>query len=267
MTSHLSPDLLDSLADGELSSTELAGANEHLSKCPACTSSALFQSLLKSATAKASLRYTPTSDFKNRIATLSKQQPIPSNDSRRSMPARLSAGFAGWAIACSLLLVLGAAFFLERRNSIASSQFAELVTEICDQHVAVLASGAAPQVLSSDRHTVKPWFQGKLPFSFNLPENLPNDTKLEGANLTYLHGRPAALLLYGIGKHRASVFVRQRGNDEILSDSVFAQRSGFHVDTLTTKDLDLIAVSDVDQTRLNELVNSIKQAQVSNTTP
>jgi hypothetical protein len=39
------------------------------------------------------------------------------------------------------------------------------------------------------------------------------------------------------------------------------------VDTLTTKDLDLIAVSDVDQTRLNELVNSIKQAQVSNTTP
>ena len=76
MTSHLSPDLLNSLADGELSSTELAGANEHLSKCPACTSSALFQSLLKSATAKASLRYAPTSDFQHRIANLAKQPPL-----------------------------------------------------------------------------------------------------------------------------------------------------------------------------------------------
>jgi anti-sigma factor RsiW len=64
-------------------------------------------------------------------------------------------------------------------------------------------------VLSSDRHTVKPWFQGKLPFSFNLPEGLPSDTTLDGANLTYLHNRPVAQLLYSIGRHRVSVFVQQ----------------------------------------------------------
>ena len=85
------------------------------------------------------------------------------------------------------------------------------MTEVCDEHIAALAAGAAPEVVSSDRHTVKPWFQGRLPFSFNLPQVLPADTALDGANLTYVRGAPAAQLLFSIGKHRVSMFVRQRG--------------------------------------------------------
>ena len=92
----------------------------------------------------------------------------------------------------------------------AAVEHAALMTEVSDQHIATLAANLPPQVLSSDRHTVKPWFQGKIPFSFNLPEGLPADTKLEGANLVYLHNRPVAQLLYDIGRHRVSVFVQQR---------------------------------------------------------
>jgi len=75
---------------------------------------------------------------------------------------------------------------------------ADLTAELLDQHLATLSVSSAPQVVSSDRHTVKPWFQGKLPFSFNLPEpvDLPPDTVLQRADLAYLSGHPAALLLF-----------------------------------------------------------------------
>ena len=84
-----------------------------------------------------------------------------------------------------------------------------LATAAYDQHIATLAANTPPQVISSDRHTVKPWFEGKLSFSLNLPENLPSGTNLDGANLTYIHNRPAAQLLYSIGKHRVSIYLEQ----------------------------------------------------------
>ena len=55
-----------------------------------------------------------------------------------------------------------------------------LYAELLDQHLATLSSGASPEVISTDRHTVKPWFHGKLPFSFHLPDNLPAGTILKG---------------------------------------------------------------------------------------
>ncbi|MGD0632172.1 MAG: hypothetical protein ABR987_22840, partial [Terracidiphilus sp.] len=146
------------------------------------------------------------------------------------------------------------------RVAVESAQSASLVTEACDQHIATLAANAPPQVLSSDRHTVKPWFQGRIPFSFNLPENLPADTRLEGANLTYLHNQPAALLLYSIGKHRASIFVLQNANATI-STWPSTDHAGFHVTGFTTADLQVFAVSDVDPARLSNLVNLIEQVQ------
>ena len=57
MTSHLSPETLSALADGELQTQELAAAQEHLAGCATCTSNALAQTLLKSATARAGQRY------------------------------------------------------------------------------------------------------------------------------------------------------------------------------------------------------------------
>jgi anti-sigma factor RsiW len=137
---------------------------------------------------------------------------------------------------------------------------AALITEAFDQHIAALAAGPVPQVISTDRHTVKPWFQGKLPFSFNLPENLPANTTLDGANLSYLGSQPVAQLLYSIGKHRVSVFVRER-SASITAHPLQVDRSGFHVEGFATDDLEVIAISDVDPVRLRELVAAIRMAQ------
>jgi anti-sigma factor RsiW len=64
-------------------------------------------------------------------------------------------------------------------------------------------------VVSSDRHTVKPWFEGKIPFAFNLPELQDSEISLVGGRIAYLGQAPGAQLLYLIRKHQVSVFVFQ----------------------------------------------------------
>jgi len=142
----------------------------------------------------------------------------------------------------------------------AAMQHAALMTEVSDQHIATLAANLPPQVLSSDRHTVKPWFQGKIPFSFNLPEGLPEDTKLEGANLVYLHNRPVAQLLYDIGRHRVSVFVQQTTAGAEPSAPI-VERAGFRLASFSTNELDVVAISDVAPAKLTGLLNLIERAQ------
>jgi anti-sigma factor RsiW len=265
VSDHLNPALLSVLADGELSPAQLAATNEHLAQCASCTSNALFQSLLKSATAKAGQRYAPPAQSQDRLARLAKEQSsLLELSTLRESPHPLRAlGIAGWAAAAALLLACGSIIVFERdahQAAIISSESAALVTEACDQHIATLAGNAPPQVISTDRHTVKPWFQGRIPFSFNLPENLPADTRLEGADLTYLHNQPAALLLYSIGKHRVSVFVLQRTSGD-SNGAVSAEHAGFHVSSFSTHDLDVVAVSDIDPIRLSGLVTVIEQSQ------
>jgi anti-sigma factor RsiW len=260
MTEHLSLAILSALADGELSTTQLVTVNEHIAQCPSCTSSALEQALMKTAAAKAGQRYTPPPDLQARLAGLMKQE----RETAARIPPQAKAtprgasrwGTLGWGVAFALLL-LSVGVGLWQRSALMSSQ---LVGEVCDQHIATLAANTPPQVLSSDRHTVKPWFQGKLPYSFNLPENLPADTTLDGANLTYLHNRPVAQLLYSLGKHRVSVFVQQRSST-IPVKWLGRERSGFHVDGFVTDDLEALVVSDADPARLSDLTNRIRMAQ------
>jgi len=264
MTDHLSPSFLSSLVDGELTPSQLAAANEHLAVCSACTSNALYQSLLKSATAKAGRRHTPPQQLQERLTRLASQtEPAPAFRTQRRF------GLLG-GVAAAVLLVVSASTILVQRSmqkaQLASAQHAALVAEVFDQHLATIAASLSPQVLSSDRHTVKPWFQGKLPFSFNLPEGLPIDTRLDGANLTYLDNQPVAQLLYSIGKHRVSVFVRARP-EATKADVSPAETSGFHLVGFRTGALEGIAISDADPARLAELVSAIRQAQTGSLAP
>jgi len=268
MTDHLSLATLNALADGELSAEQLASSQDHLATCPACTTSALHQTLLKSATARAGQRYAAPQQLLDRLARLkfTASQTPAGMELKGARPSRLhllSQPLIGWAAAAALLLVSASVFLIQRhQNETAaiSSERASLAAEVSDQHIATLASTQPPAVLSSDKHTVKPWFQGKLPFSFNLPDNLPADTRLEGANLTYLHNQPAAQLIYSIGKHRVSVFLKQKPSSGDVAN-LTADSSGFHLVAVPTDNFQLEAISDVDPTRLAELVSAIRQAQ------
>jgi anti-sigma factor RsiW len=262
LTDHLSSTILNALADGELSAEQLALVNQHLADCPACTSNALTQSLLKSATARAGQRFVAPADLQQRMKQLTAQhaeRPQSLSSERLRQPARRF-GTLTWAAAVALLLIAASLVLVDRNTRRTSAESAALVTEVCDQHIATLAANSPPEVISSDRHTVKPWFQGKIPFSFNLPDNLPADTTLDGANLTYLHNQPTAQLLYRIGKHRVSIFVQQSTASPGPGNPP-TDHSGFHVTAFRTGDLDVVAVSDVDPARLSDLVTRLQLAQ------
>ncbi len=260
MSEHLSPSVLNALADGELSADQLTLAKEHLDSCQQCTSGALNEALLKNAVARAGQRYAPSSDLQERVARFLAQPDQPQPDGSGALAAKWSklSLFSGWAVAACLLIVFVIWTFTQLHGR--QPEQAALAAEACDLHVAAMAGSALPQVVSSDRHTVKPWFQGKLPFSFNLPENLPGDTKLEGADLVYVQGRPAAQLLYSIGRHQVSIFIQNNPGTEAFH-KLPAERAGFHIAGLRSKDLSVITVSDVDPARLSDLAARFQQAQ------
>jgi anti-sigma factor RsiW len=271
MTTHLSPAMLSALVDGELSVEQSAAAAAHLDQCPSCTSTALNQALLKTATAKAGSRYAVPAQLGERLRRLASSQELNAPRIQREHLAktlfiRRIASLALPIAALLLLLVSGSLLFerharnSERASLELAAERAALVTEISDLHIATLAASQPPQVISSDRHTVKPWFQGKLPFSFNLPDNLPADTRLDGANLTYLHNHPVAQLLYSVGRHRVSVFIQERSGTS-AQNPTGAEHAGFHVAGFDTSDLEVTAVSDIDPSRLSDLVRAIERAQ------
>jgi anti-sigma factor RsiW len=80
---------------------------------------------------------------------------------------------------------------------------------LADLHVTTLASANPVDVISSDRHTVKPWFQGRLPFSFNLPDLAGTPFQLIGGRVAWLRQNPGAHLLFQIREHRISAFIFQ----------------------------------------------------------
>ena len=257
-TDHLQPNDLSAFIDGELSAADARDVQQHLETCHRCALRVVTMTRLKAATARAGERFAPSPDTLARLAAqLRPQAPEQSQPTARVIPLRPSfRPIAAWAaLAAAILLAISLIGWREVRRSNA------LAAELLDQHLATLSSGSTPQVISTDRHTVKPWFQGRLPFSFNLPEPdaLPPDTTLRGANLVYLEGQPAALLIFSIHRHEASVFLTPRTSSFTISSQ--STRSGFTVRSTTAAELRLMAVSDVNPTELNALVTALAKVQ------
>jgi anti-sigma factor RsiW len=109
------------------------------------------------------------------------------------------------------------------------------MSELVDQHVATMASSNPVDVVSSDRHTVKPWFAGKIPFTFNLPELQGSPFVLVGGRVSYLAQSPGAELIFRVRQHQISVFIFQAkeltggsGNEAARSALSFEVRSWQH---------------------------------------
>jgi anti-sigma factor RsiW len=258
-TEHLDPDKLSAFIDGELSPSEQQGADQHLKNCRACTLRVLSDTQLKTATARAGQSFAPPPEALARLtAKLHAQQAATRPPPPQKTTARIDfMRPAAWtALAAAILLTVSLFSWRQFHQTNA------LAAELLDQHLTTLSSGATPQVISTDRHTVKPWFQGRLPFSFNLPDAtaLPPDTTLKGADLTYLNNQPAALLLFTIHKHEVSIFITQRSASTILT-TLPSTRAGFTLHTATTPDLQFIAVSDVNPADLDLLINALVRTQ------
>lgn len=258
-TEHLQPSQIDAFADRELPPDQARAVQQHLAACHPCSLQVLATLELKQATAAAGRRLDPAPAALARLTAHLQQhapaQPNPNLQPKQPLAFR-SALFLWPSLAAALLLltVTLVTWSVHRSHNTLSA-------ELLDQHLATLSTAATPQVLSTDRHTVKPWFEGKLPFSFNLPEPdaLPPGAALKGADLTYLGDHPTALLLFTMGKHQVSVFVADRNSLATAPGS--SVRAGFNLRSTTVGGLRLIAVGDVDPPQLDRLLASLASVQ------
>ncbi|HEX8925038.1 MAG TPA: hypothetical protein VF786_04560 [Terriglobales bacterium] len=160
------------------------------------------------------------------------------------------------AAVCIALIVSVASLWSRR-----SEARRRTVAELADVHLATLASANPVDVVSTDKHTVKPWFAGKLPFTFNLPELQNTRFKLVGGRVAYIEKTPAAQLFLDVGKHHVSVYIVQdREPFSRLGSGVSTTRDGFNIDTWRERELRFVAVSDADSGALVELANLFKAA-------
>ena len=185
---------LDIYLDNELPEEEMRTFDAHVRSCSSCSADALARVQMKRTVQVAGKRFTPRADFRR-----SMQQSIAAKPQRSF---RL-----GWMLAAAAaILVAGALTTTYLGNG---SGRDHVYSEIADLHVATLASSSPVDVISTDRHTVKPWFQGKIPFAFNLPELQNSEFTLWGGRMAYLDQTPGAQLIYDVRKHHISVFVFQ----------------------------------------------------------
>jgi anti-sigma factor RsiW len=241
---------IDRYVDGELSGEEMLAMDPHLRECASCAAAALSRMQLKQATKLAAQRYTPSPQFRRRIAAHAA--------GRRRIAWRWE-----WTplLAAAAIVLLIAGIFLSRSPDQAQAQ--QLLTELTDLHVANLAAASPVDVLSSDRHTVKPWFQGKVSFSFNLPELAGSPFTLVGGRLTYLDHQPGAHLVYNIGPHHVSVFIFPDRPD---LDRAFSTRESsremlnFHVESWSARELRYFVVGDASDQSIRELAGILKDA-------
>ena len=198
-------DKLDAYVDGELPESEASTLATHMRQCANCAADAVDRVQLKRSINLAGRRYEPSLEFRQKIA--------------KSVGAPSTRGSSwAWRIAILpaflvLLLSLAVGYFVSRERARRDHVYSELA----DLHVATLASSTPVDVVSTDRHTVKPWFEGKIPFTFNLPELQGTDFTLVGGRLAYLGQTPGAELIYRIRKHEISVFIFQDRGMEMAS--------------------------------------------------
>ena len=243
---------LDTYLDGEVPEKEMRTFDAHVRNCPSCSADALTRVQMKRAIQVAGKRFTPSAEFRKRM-----QQSI--------APKRHRSFRMGWmlAAAAAVILVVGSltSAYLGIRSARDLAYRDHVFSEIADLHVATVASSSPVDVISTDRHTVKPWFQGKIPFAFNLPDLQNSEFSLLGGRMTYLDQTPGAHLIYDVRKHHISVFVFQERSLKLpasLENNFLSPKKPFNMETWSQGGLRYFVIGDASAADINNLAKLFK---------
>jgi mycothiol system anti-sigma-R factor len=245
--------VLHGYLDGELDAARASEFERHLESCPECLAALEAQETLRSALQRAQLYETAPVALRRKIrANLSAAKG--GKFGLRLSPLRWPA-VAGWlAVAAAILLV---AFVGWRMVSNFNDKNQYEAAEMIDAHLRSLQSGHLTDVTSTDQHTVKPWFDGKLDFSPPVRDFANDGFPLQGGRLDVLHGRTVAALVYGRRKHVANVFVWPTSERDVAPRS--GSQLGYQWVDWRKGGMEFCAVSDTPATDLDQLQRLISQ--------
>lgn len=262
--------MLDAWLDGELDAGTSVALAQHAAGCAECGALRNTREDLRGAL-RAAPRHAAPLSLRRAVGAgfEAARRPVP----QRFVPqwlvpqwlvSRAPRMLAWWqalllAGATGALAVLGTAFVLvgPGREEAATSLREQMVA----RHVAALASNHLIDVASSDRHVVKPWFQGKVDFAPQVRDLSAQGFALEGARLDQVGGRTAVAVVYRIREHPINLFVWRRadgradGRDAALDLAIVR---GFSVAAWSAGGLDYAAVSDADAGELRRFAGELQ---------
>jgi anti-sigma factor RsiW len=246
MTCEDTRQLLDAHVDRELDVVTDREVTQHLSECERCAHEVESIRALKKALGEGERPRAPEV-LRRRIVNALRSARVAERGrgtrAARWLP-RSSAIAIPAAIAAALALVL-----MPRMFRVDHSDF--LLREVVAAHVRSTQVDHLTDVASSDRHTVKPWFEGKLDFSPPVTDFQARTFKLVGARVDYLVDRPVAALVYQHGPHVINVFVWPSDRSEPGPSLI--TRSGYNIDHFSHAGMNYWIVSDMGVDEIQKL--------------
>ncbi len=231
--------------DGELSVEGTLEAERHARECASCAAEYRRALALRSALREGGLVAVPPASLEARVRARLAKERRPSW--RRGVPQ--------WA-ALAAALVLGVALtalLMPFRASIANRTLDEVLVSA---HVRALTKGPLVEVVSTDRHTVKPWFAGRVDLAPKVKDLADRGYPLSGGRVDDLSGRRAAVLAYTHRRHEVDLFVWVASTP--APDVTMGISRGYHVARWTEGDLAFAAVSDMDEEELRTFVDLVR---------
>jgi anti-sigma factor RsiW len=232
-------ELLHAYVDGELDLANARATERHLQSCVDCHASERAIRELRAALTDATAYRAPAHLRKNVRAALRREA-----KSTWQSPSPWFMFATGAAFAA---LILGFALFQTTR----AARTDAIVDQVVANHVRSLLAAQLVDVVSSDQHTVKPWFDGKIDFAPEVRDFSVNGFPLVGGRLDYLDGKTVAALVYQRNKHPINLFITPTSANRSASPTATTRR-GYNVLAWTNNGMKHWAVSDLNQAELRQ---------------
>ena len=238
--------LIQPYVDGETAPADARAVEEHLRACEQCRAvESGIRALHNALTQSAAAYRAPNQLQKNVRAALQRE----ARGESRSFSPWLS--FAA-GVACALLLLV---FVLLENQRAARNAIAD---QVVANHVRSLLAAHLVDVASSDQHTVKPWFNGKIDFAPEVQDFATDGFPLVGGRLDYLNGQTAVALVYRHNQHPINVLITPAPGRRDSSPSALTRR-GYHLVHWTRAEMDYWAVSDLNADELNQFADHLRR--------
>jgi anti-sigma factor (TIGR02949 family) len=232
--------LLEAYLDNELDRAEARELEAHVDGCAACRAELSRLGELRQALRDQALRHSAPPSLRERIraeASGSGTSTITSRDRIFGMPA-----WSRLAAACVLAFGVGAVT-MSGWDSTRGDASAQLTRDLFASHWRALAATSPVDVVSSDRHTVKPWFAGKIAESPAVRDFADHGFPLAGGRIDYIGNQRVAVLVYKHGQHLIDVFVLPQSERLVRSTE-----QGYALSSATLGGQPVAIVSDMDAT-------------------
>jgi anti-sigma factor RsiW len=244
--------LLEAHADGELDLVRQVELDAHLQACPDCARQARAIASRRNALRDSLPRFAAPAHLRQKILA-SIQPEAASAKVRTSLRAPTS--WSLWNLG-GLAASLAAALFLGYTWGNIHARSDSLWNEAIADHVRSLQAGHLMDVISTDQHTVKPWFIGKLDFSPPVVDLADLGFPLAGGRLERLDGQTAAALVFHRRLHSINLFVWPATQG--LVPSSHGGKDGYHAESWSQGGLNFLAVSEIPATELNQFIQAYR---------